>query len=386
MISIASCTSVKIEEATVAERGAAVLRADDAENADPFSITKGSTTSVAGKLRLCPATLTHKDRVTANVIGRSSIDGTTYFDRSSFPVRPKRSISYTLTTIYDDSNDYSNLRIEIENVFENAVNLGQNRAMPDQQEGELAEKIQRLIETIDIANILTDPLTRSIEEILRVTAEDLGSNEASVLVRDGDNGDLRFLSAVGKVAERLVGVLIPAGKGIAGFVLSSGQPIAVANADADASFYREVDKLTGYSTEMILATPLRHDGEVIGVLEYINRAGEPPYQPFSPGEMDRAARFADAIASLVRAYESAKLFRDMGQKIVGEGSEFDITEVRDWLSHYRGGAEHREMMDLAVIVREIAGRGEAERALCRSVLEALLTYTSDTINQTYLRY
>lgn len=76
----------------------------------------------------------------------------------------------------------------------------------------------------------------------------------------------------------------------------------------------------------------------------------------------------------------------MGQKIVGEGSEFDITEVRDWLSHYRGGAEHREMMDLAVIVREIAGRGEAERALCRSVLEALLTYTSDTINQTYLKY
>lgn len=266
------------------------------------------------------------------------------------------------------------------------MNLGQNRGMPDQHEGELAEKIQRLIETIDIANILTDPLTRSIEEILRVTAEDLGSSEASVLVRDGDNGDLRFLSAVGKVAERLVGVLIPAGKGIAGFVLSSGQPIAVANADADASFYREVDKLTGYSTEMILATPLRHDGEVIGVLEYINRAGEPPYQPFSPGEMDRAARFADAIASLVRAYESAKLFRDMGQKIVGEGSEFDITEVRDWLSHYRGGAEHREMMDLAVIVREIAGRGEAERALCRSVLEALLTYTSDTINQTYLKY
>ncbi len=291
-----------------------------------------------------------------------------------------------MTTIYDDSDDYSNLRLEIENVFENAMNLGQNRGMPDQHEGELAEKIQRLIETIDIANILTEPLTKSIEEILRVTAEDLGSNEASVLVRDGDNGDLRFLSAVGQVAERLVGVLIPAGKGIAGFVLSSGQPIAVANADADASFYREVDKLTGYSTEMILATPLRHDGEVIGVLEYINRAGDPPYKPFSPDEMDRAARFADAIASLVRAYESAKLFRDMGQKIVGEGSEFDITEVREWLSHYRGGAEHREMMDLAVIVREIAGRGEAERSLCRSVLEALLTYTSDTINQTYLRY
>lgn len=258
--------------------------------------------------------------------------------------------------------------------------------MPEPNEGELADKLQRLIETIDIANVLTEPLTRSIEDILRATAADLGSNEASVLVRDGDQGDLRFLCAIGQVAEQLVDMTVPAGKGIAGFVLSSGQPIAVANVEEDSAFYKEVDKATGYSTEMILATPLRHDGEVIGVLEYINRAGEPPYQPFSPHEMDRAARFSDAIASLVRAYESAKLFRDLGQKIVGEESTFKVDEVRDWLAQFRGGAEHRELMDLAVMVREIAGRGESERRLCRDVLAALLRYTDHTTEASFLGY
>ena len=98
--------------------------------------------------------------------------------------------------------------------------------MYPENDGDMSAKIRRLIETIDVANVLTDPLTRSIEDLLRVTAADIDSAEASVLVRDGDEGDLRFLSAIGKVAEQLIDIKVPAGKGIAGFVMSSGQPMA----------------------------------------------------------------------------------------------------------------------------------------------------------------
>ncbi len=256
--------------------------------------------------------------------------------------------------------------------------------MYPENDGDMSAKIRRLIETIDVANVLTDPLTRSIEDLLRVTAADIDSAEASVLVRDGDEGDLRFLSAIGKVAEQLIDVKVPAGKGIAGFVLSSGQPMAVSNVVEDSTFYAEIDKATGYSTEMILATPLRYEGETIGVLEYINRTGDPPYKPFTPDEMDRAGRFADAIASLVHAYESAKLLRDLGDKIVEDKERYDIDEVRSWLAEFRGGAEHREMMDLAVMVREIAGRGEAERQMCREMLEAVMRYTDSQNEGSFL--
>jgi hypothetical protein len=135
----------------------------------------------------------------------------------------------------------------------------------------LPKKLQALVEMVDIANLLTDPLTQSIEHFLRISAAEMDSDEASVLIRDGDEGDLRFLSAVGKVADQLINLKVPAGKGIAGFVMSSGQPMAVADAGEEQTFYAEVDKKTGYSTQLILATPLRHNGEVIGVLEYINR-------------------------------------------------------------------------------------------------------------------
>jgi hypothetical protein len=160
--------------------------------------------------------------------------------------------------------------------------------------------------------------------------------------------------------------------------------MAVSNVEEDSAFYKEVDKATGYSTEMILATPLQLDGETIGVLEYINREGAPPYKPFTPDEMDRAGRFANAIASLVYAYESAKLFRDLGDKLVEDKEKFNIHEIRTWLAEFRGGVEHREMMDLAVMVREIAGRGEAERQMCRELLESVMRYTDSRNEGSFL--
>lgn len=249
---------------------------------------------------------------------------------------------------------------------------------------DVSAKLQRLIETIDIANILTEPLTHSIAKLLEISAAEINSDEASVLIRDGDQGDLRFLAAIGKVAEQLINLKVPAGKGIAGFVLSSGQPMAVSDVGEEATFYSEVDKTTGYSTQMILATPLSHNGEVIGVLEYINRRGEPPFEPFTPEEMDRAALFAEAVASLVNAYESAKLFRDFGEKVLSENKADDFAEVRTWLHGLRDSAEHREMMDLAILIRELARRGEAERVICRNLLESIISFSDSKTESSYL--
>ena len=249
---------------------------------------------------------------------------------------------------------------------------------------ELNEKLRRLIETVDIANLLTEPLTSSIRGLLRLSAAELGAREASVLIRDGAEGDLRFLAATGEVAEKLLDLKIPAGKGIAGFVMSSGQPMAVSDVGEEATFYAEVDKETGYSTEMILATPLRHNDEMIGVLEYINRPGQPPHEPFTPDEMDKAAEFAEAIAAMVNAYESAKLFRDLGEKVVGTEEDLDVDSVREWLGNLRSSAEHREMMDLALLIREIASRGDAERALCRDILESVLRFSEGNRDTSFL--
>ena len=255
-----------------------------------------------------------------------------------------------------------------------------------EQEQDFSVRLRRLIETVDIANLLSSPIIESIRNLLENSAASLGSGEASVLVREGVEGDLRFLTAIGVVAEQLHELRIPAGKGIAGFVLSSGQPMAVANAVGEETFYAEVDKQTGYSTQTILATPLRYDGEIIGVLEYINRIGEPPFAPFTPEEMDRAAVYADAIASLAHAYDAARLVRELSDKVIAADKDLDLAEIRNWLSELRESAPHRERMELAVMLREVAARGEAERQLCRQLLDAVLQFSNEKSEGSYLSF
>jgi len=256
--------------------------------------------------------------------------------------------------------------------------------MPEQDNSQFGDKFRKMIETIDVANLLTEPLTSSINNLLLSSASEIVSREASVLVREGDQGDLRFLTAIGEVAELLYGVKVPAGKGIAGFVFSSGQPMAVADVGEESTFYAEIDKKTGYSTQTILATPLRHSGEVIGVLEYVNRPGVPPYKPFTPDEMDKAAFYADAIASLVNAYESAKLFRELGDKVLSTDDNTRLPELREWLNNLRDSPEHRETMELAILLREISARGPNERQICREVLEAILKFSDKNSETSFL--
>ncbi len=288
---------------------------------------------------------------------------------------------------------FKSLLLYSQSLFVKRLIFGENQSMSETGEknakkiqNNLPKKIQTLIETFDVANILTEPLTRSIENLLRVSAAAMNSEEASVLIRDGDQGDLRFLSAIGKVADKLLNLRVPAGKGIAGFVLSSGQPMAVTDVGEEQTFYDEVDRKTGYSTQTILATPLRHNGEIIGVLEYVNRIGEPPFESFTPDEMDNAGLFAEVIASLVNAYESAKLLRDFGSKMLSDKKEPDYIEIRNWLRTLRDSAEHREMMDLAVLLREIAARGDGERQLCRELLESILRFSDTKTETSFLNF
>ncbi len=258
--------------------------------------------------------------------------------------------------------------------------------MTDNEVKDEKAKLWSIIETIDVANALTAPFKLSIENLLKVSAAEINSEEASVLIRDGDAGDLRFLSAIGKVAEHLKTLKVPAGKGIAGFVFSSGQPMALTDVGEEDTFYAEVDKQTGYTTQTILAAPLRYNGEIIGVLEYVNRVGEPPYEPFTSAEMDKVSLFAEAVASLVNAYESAKLFRYLGGKMLSAPEKLKIEEMREWLKDLRDTGEHKEMIDLALLVRELAVRGDAERQMCREILESVLRFSDSNIETSFLSF
>jgi hypothetical protein len=95
--------------------------------------------------------------------------------------------------------------------------------------------------------------------------------------------------------------------------------------------------------------------------------------------MDSASRFADAIARLVEAHEIAQLVEslfDYSVKTTMEMSQSGLREddLRQWLERTPGAPEHRELLLLWVTLREIVGRGGAERQFCRDILETVARF------------
>ncbi len=60
--------------------------------------------------------------------------------------------------------------------------------------------------------------------------------------------------------------------------------------------------------------------------------------------------------------------------------------MREWIENLRETAEHKEMIDLALIVREIAGRGDAERRMCQEILESILRFSDSRTETSFLSF
>jgi GAF domain-containing protein len=244
-----------------------------------------------------------------------------------------------------------------------------------------AAQMAEIANAIDVSNSLSAPIKQAIDEQLRFAASSVGSAVASVLVRADDEGTLRFLTATSDVSAELLALRLPPGAGIAGLVFSTTQPMAVADVSQEGSFWSEADRRTGFKTVTLLATPLRANGEMVGVLEFVNRPGDPPYPPFTPAEMDSASRFADAIALLVDAYQMAQLVESLFNHSIkatlnttspaGTGDE-----LREWIAQTAASAEHRDLLHLWVTLREIVVRGGAEREFCRNLLDVIAKFTT----------
>ncbi|MEJ7710325.1 MAG: GAF domain-containing protein [Pyrinomonadaceae bacterium] len=245
----------------------------------------------------------------------------------------------------------------------------------DSLSGSHHHHLEHALDIADVAYTLTSPLLQSIRSLLNLASQVINSDEASVITRDEKRAGLKFLVATGSFANELKKIRIPPGKGIAGFVFTTGQPLAVSDVSREESFYAEVDQVTGHSTRTILATPLRVREETIGVLEFVNRTGEPPYEPFSPMEMDQAAQFADTIALLVDAHEQANLVESFLTHALRGDVKTKKQNLNKWIVNLRAAPEHKELLLLAAMLRDVAAQGEEERRLCLDVLTAISRWT-----------
>jgi GAF domain-containing protein len=130
--------------------------------------------------------------------------------------------------------------------------------------------------------------------IAAVTA--LEAQATSIALHDPTTDRLVFRAASGPAAGGIVGMAIEPGVGIAGYVFTTGQPLALADVAADPRFERSVAEATGHVPSTLLAVPLSDETGTLGVLEALDRHGG----TFTLRDLDVATSIAGVATLAVR--------------------------------------------------------------------------------------
>jgi GAF domain-containing protein len=133
-------------------------------------------------------------------------------------------------------------------------------------------------------------LLRTVVEVARGI---FGARASSVMLFDEDTNELVFEAVVGEGEETLLGRRIPADTGIAGWVLTSQEPLVIEDVESDPRFARDVAEGSGFVPSGLMAAPLIRGESAIGVLSVLDR---PANARFSVDEMDLLALFATQAA------------------------------------------------------------------------------------------
>jgi signal transduction protein with GAF and PtsI domain len=151
-----------------------------------------------------------------------------------------------------------------------------------------------------------------------------GAAACSCALVDEDGATMTFAAADGVGAAEIVGVELPVGRGIAGWAVMSGQPIATRDVGTDPRFARDVAEATHYIPTSILAAPIFDgEGEVLGVVSVLDPTVDQG-SDWTLAVLGTLASQVGLIVSLLGAAPAAEASRleELGRRVLTATEEF----------------------------------------------------------------
>lgn len=217
----------------------------------------------------------------------------------------------------------------------------------------LRAALRELAERIAAAERLSPPAGRAVlRSIVDATVVLFGAEAASIALHDPTTDRLVFEVAAGSQGQGVVGLAIGPADGVAGYVFSTGQPLALSDVASDARFGRTTAEQTGYLPRSLVAVPLVDDDGVLGVLEVLDKRGD---RPFDLRDVELAAVFARQATVAIRSSrlerDAAALIRLVIGAVLREGTSAAPADVADRASD--------EVDDRAAAITAVATAGLA---------------------------
>jgi signal transduction histidine kinase len=204
----------------------------------------------------------------------------------------------------------------------------------------------------------------AIEDLLqRLTAaasELTNSEGASLLEFDETLNSLHFVAAPWLREQPLKDVAVPLDASIAGWVFGNNESLVIQDVAKDPRHFKAVDQALDFTTTSLAAVPLTYQGNTIGVLEAVNKAGSAHYTGDDVAILEMLALYAAAALWNSNLEKRIQNTRDEFAELDRLKSNFvAITshELRTPLGLILGhatflkemiGEEHREPMEIII--------------------------------------
>jgi GAF domain-containing protein len=244
-------------------------------------------------------------------------------------------------------------------------------------ESQFAEELKNSLVDAAAAGAIAAPLThpRLLELIVETAMQVVAAEAGALFLLDEQARELSFEVALGPHASAVRHLRVPLGHGIAGLVAYSGQPIIVADAGRDPRQASDIARIAGYTPRSILCVPLLRGERVIGVLELLDKHGS---TSFAPADMEISAPFAEQAAV---AIEQSLAVRNLSgllaaalANLVGRSEDRAIEQAQLLARQLEETPLFQRTLELAGLVREIAGSGDAGLRLCEGILRGVAEY------------
>ena len=109
-----------------------------------------------------------------------------------------------------------------------------------------------------------------INKLLSLVLHACDSENGSLVLVDDESNELVFVDVIGEAREQLLNHRIKPNVGIIGNVLTTREPILVADVRKSAQWSPEIDRVVGFKTNALMCAPLYIDDKTYGVIEVVN--------------------------------------------------------------------------------------------------------------------
>ncbi|MGE5258582.1 MAG: sigma 54-interacting transcriptional regulator, partial [Hyphomicrobiales bacterium] len=175
--------------------------------------------------------------------------------------------------------------------------------------------IERLKEISSWVSSVQDP-DQLLELIIETATRMMDAKASSLLLVDPKTRKLYFKVATGEKRTGVKRFHVDIGQGIAGHVAQTGEPLLIPDVTRDRRWHRQISDSIGFDTRSIACAPLKVKGDIIGVLEIIDKAGGGAIRT---EDMSMLAVFAElaamAIANARRIERDRKSLREMQEEL-----------------------------------------------------------------------